>query len=294
MKSGAILLEVLIASAVAAILATILFSAFYQTNRSLGIADDFINIYAQAAVIHKQLEQDISGAMIPFELPKESFDKKENKIKPLSKIFYSINKNKNLDLLTFITNNPLRIYWGEQAGKPKPHLVRVVYRLKKEKGGPAFSLTRQESDNLYFEKFNTNAQKPIKAYELAKNIKELSLNYTAEITKESKEKKKEKEYKVFTQWDQEQKEDKEQKEKIRLVPYKVEVKLVLWDDQYKQDHEFIFIIPIIPDVEPLKTKESQQQTPKPPQKQPTPQQMKAQVQRQLGTKNQILSFGLRK
>ncbi len=301
MKSGAILLEVLIASAVSAILATILLAAFHQTNRSLGIADDFIDIYAQVAVVHKQLEQDISGAMIPFEPPKEEkkaetkktlvAKKEEKKIKPITKIFYGVNKDKNLDLLTFITNNPLRIYWGEQAGKPKPHIVRVVYRLKKQKGQPAFTLTRQESENLDFKAFDSNASKPIKAYELSKNIKELSISYTAEIKKENKDKKAEKKYKIFSQWDQEKQDEKEQKENLRKVPHGVEIKLVLWDDQQKIDHEFTFNIPIIPDVEPIKAVKKE---PKKEEQGQQSQQMQAQVQRQLGTKNQILSFGLRK
>ncbi len=324
MKSGSILVQVLISTAISAILSTALFTAFYQTNQTLNIVDDYVDIYAQAALINKQFEQDISGAMIPFEPPKEekkspepvkkdtgqekkvtpvTMTKKEKPPKPIKKIFYGVNKDKNLDILTFITNNPLRIYWGKQTGKPKPSIARVVYRLQKEKGQPSFKLMRQESSELDFNKFKPDVAKPIKAYELAHGIKELSLEYTAEVTKagEGKDKKKdeqskkEKEYKVFKKWDLEEQEKKEQKQKLRKVPHGVKIKVILWDDQRKREREFIFAIPILPNVEPIAIKATQEQ-PKPPVKKPqqTQQQMQAQVQRQLNSRNQILSFGVRR
>ena len=53
--------------------------------------------------------------------------------KPLEKVFYSVNKEGNLNQLSFLTTNPLQVYWSSKAGSAKPRIARVLYTLKEEK-----------------------------------------------------------------------------------------------------------------------------------------------------------------
>ena len=78
----------------------------------------------------------------------------KEKPKPIEKIFYSTNKDGILEMLTFVTNNPLVVYVGKDVGEVKPKVVRVQYSLKPEADKKnSYTLFRQESMELDLEKF---------------------------------------------------------------------------------------------------------------------------------------------
>ncbi len=266
MKAGFVLIEVLLASLISSIIGAALFGAFYQVNRAVRVVDDFVDVYAKAAILQHQLEKDLAGTCIPVEAvpaaPKdknkkdkeeEDKEKKKEPKKPFAKLFYGVNRAGMFDMLTFITNNPLQVYWGAKAGKAKPKIARIVYRLvedKEEKG--SYTLMRQESYQLEFDKLERKA-KEAKSYELVDGIKKMKLEYVLAIEKdkEKKEKKGEKEYRTFNEWVKEDLAEKkpEKEKKERRIPHGINITVSLWDGRKERFTEFIFKINLITDLD---------------------------------------------
>lgn len=211
-RAGFTLLELLIATLIASILSALLFAALFQVNRYVPVIDNLTGIYEKAAIVNAQLERDLSGVTAPNEFyarqkkvepkkgedaKKESAAKKEDEEKkkaaeakaeadkekskkPLEKIFYGVNKESNLDQLSFITTNSLQVYWSDKAGSAKPRIVRVLYMLKEEPtkdGKKSYSLIRRESNNLEFDPI-AKGGKDISEYVLAEGIKSAQVEYT--------------------------------------------------------------------------------------------------------------------
>jgi len=291
MKRGFTLIELLVAIAIGSVVLTLLFNSFFQTTGIINRADDIISINTRASLVQHQLEKDIMGAFLPVQAfkeqdttsttttttaattpqkkppPKKEAEKKEKK--KLTKAFYGINRGALLDVLTFITNNPISAYWSKQTGKAKPKIARVVYRLvedKEQKG--SFTLLRQEGTKLEFESYTAGeGSKGIRAYPLVEGIKEFEVKYKVIIEPEEKKeepkkqqnqqqppkkepekkekKKKEIKFKTLDQWDFEKEMPKDIQ---RRIPNIVDVKLTLWNEQATRATSFEFSIPIIPEI----------------------------------------------
>jgi len=290
MKRGFTLIELLVAIAIASVIITLLFNSFLQTTKIVDRIDNTISINTRAALIQHQLEKDIMGAFLPVQAFKEKekksaannknqkvpIQKKEGAKKKLTKVFYGINHESMLDLLTFITNNPIRGYWGKKTGYAKPKVARIIYRLKEDPSQKnSFTLYRQEGNNLEFKKYGSNKQtKGARSYPLAEGIKELIIKYRVilEPEKENSEKKnnkkqkKEIKFKTFDQWNFEKELPKNIK---RPIPNIVDVSLVLWDSKEQRNYSFEFSIPIIPDI-------SEKPIEKPPKEEETKQKLNQQ------------------
>ena len=109
-------------------------------------------------------------------------EKKEEKLKPkIDKIFFSENKGANLQTLTFISNNPLPVYWSKKAGKPQPKMVRIVYRLQPDPARrDSYRLMRQEGDDLSYAAYDPKIpleKQKYRPYEVIDGIKNLSVLY---------------------------------------------------------------------------------------------------------------------
>lgn len=277
MMRGFTLIEVLIATLIAAILGGLLMSTYYQVNRSAQSMDNLITTHERLVLIAHQLERDISGAFIPRtfgkkeekpaeptqgeQLTSESSEEKseqdtqpqgETKQQKIKHIFFSSNKDKQLDSLTFITNNPLQVYWSARAGQAKPRIARVVYRLVPEKENPrqknravSYSLMRQESGNLDFNAFKAQeGERAIRAFEVANGIKDFKVRFGALVGEDA-------ELKEFDVWNMEngkEQQDEKEKEQRRKVPHEVYITITLWDAQKKRSSTREFTIPIIPDM----------------------------------------------
>ncbi|HLW72937.1 MAG TPA: hypothetical protein VKR54_02720 [Candidatus Babeliales bacterium] len=300
MKYGFALIELIVATLVASMVAGILLAALTQGNRFQMLIDNTIDTSTRIAVVANQLEKDLMGAFIPVQAEekkdkqaspdksddaKNSPDKKDankkdagkkdevaekvaekKEEKPIQKIFYSTNKGGKFDTLTFITNNPLLVYVGKDVGVVKPKIVRVQYSLKPETGKKdSFALFRQESMELDLEKY-----KDVREYEVIGGIKNFTITFTARIPKKDEkatDKEKQKilyEYKILNEWVSEQKKDAEKdKAEFPRIPYSVEIKMSLWDIQDKKETEFTIVCQIPVDFsEPKKDEKKQPEQPK--------------------------------
>jgi hypothetical protein len=272
MKSGFIIIELLVATVISAMLGAALFYSFNIINKYVGVIDNYTDKNLKIATMHQQFEKDLLGTFVPVaamkpieEKPpettqpkpgqpqaqeKKAVEEKKPQAKPLGKIFYGINKENNIDILSFITGNSLQAYWSKQTGKAKPRIVRVVYRLMPDKEVKnSFNLLRSEGNDLKFDSYKPGGTKEIKEFTMIEGIKSLSMHYTKEKkdekNKDSKEKeqkkKKEfitlKEWKVEAQGDDKAKKDTQDKQ---LIPNAVVIKGEVWDKDKKRAHGFEF------------------------------------------------------
>jgi hypothetical protein len=286
MKHGFMLIELIIATLIASMVAGILLTALNQSSRFQMFIDDTVDMSMRIGVVANQLEKDLMGAFIPVQAeltekkeeeaqdeeaegaeqtiiqapdekksekqPDEKKTAKKEKQKPLEKIFYATNKEGNVDLLTFITNNPLVVYVGKDVGVVKPRIVRVQYSLKPEADTEdSYILQRQESNEL-----DLNQWKNIRSYEVIGGIKSFSATYTARIesssakasedsrkASESKEKIKY-EYKTLKDWVSERKKEGEKEQEFPRIPYNIEFKMELWNKQNTREKEFTVVCEI--------------------------------------------------
>ena len=206
MKSGFTLIELSIGLLLSSIIGTALYSGFFVTNRVVESADNFISLDFRSALIENQLDKDLAGIFVPEESDvvttstnkKDSQEKnktteskkevkpvEEKPVKPIDKIFYSMNgSGGSLNVLTFITNNPIKVYEKAANVKPKSRMVRIAYRLIPQEDNPkAFSLVRQESSEFDFNAFDLKSSKPIRGYELARDIKNITVEYNFPVQK---------------------------------------------------------------------------------------------------------------
>jgi len=300
MKKGFILLEVLIASAISTFILAMVTSAVYQTNNSFARMNKISGIEMRALLVQHQMERDLSAAFVPHERKekkgkptekskkptekkesqkgKTSEQKKQYEDVPLKNGFLSKNKGKNLELLTFVTSSPIPMY-----GVAKPLIARVAYKLVPDKvrgkQPPSFTLFRQEDKQLDFGAFKAKGQKGIRSYELIKNIKSMSVEYTVTVKKQEQQKKQtgksaagkksafvsakapsdkqedrgKPEYKKFPQWT-----EKEIKETKRQRPDFCVFTVELWDNLKKSSEDFKFSVYIF-QGEPKPEKKKQEQ-----------------------------------
>jgi prepilin-type N-terminal cleavage/methylation domain-containing protein len=309
--SGFSLIEVMIAIAIASFISLLLFESFGQLNRSVASLDATIDEHTKATLLSWHMTKDIAGSFIPpraikertkkdtpektdskdaqgkEQKPAEEPEKKES-VKPLTHIFYATaTDNKNMDILTCVTNNPLHVYWSESTGSAKPTITRILYTLKPEaqtKRGmqPSYALWRQETTNLDFAVLKEDDGKKIRSYEVVRGVKQLTLTYLSAPpppkpadpgAKNPQEKQPEKatqqskpiQYKTFEFWNKEQKgqpQNEKDKEPDPIIPHFVNVTATLWANQQKGEKTFSFVIPIYPDVQYLPQKKETK--PEPP------------------------------
>jgi|SRR4030095_822944 len=299
MKHGFMLIELIIATLIASMIAGILLTALSQGSRFQIVVDNIVDTSLRIGIVSNQLEKDLMGAFVPVQAEREEksasgdadeqaavvddkktdskkVDEKKSKTKekqkPLEKIFYSTNKEGNCDQLTFITNNPLVVFVGKDVGVVKPKIVRVHYVLKPEAGTEhSYALYRQESLELDLAQPQTGRQ-----YEIIGGIKSFSITYTARIEKKqeaskvaggageqaAQQKEQSKisyEYKTSKDWVSEQKKEDDKQREAPRIPYSVEIKIVLWDKQNNKDKEFTVVCEIPVNHTSEKQVESQKQ-----------------------------------
>lgn len=281
--SGFTLIELLIGTAISGILLSLLFVTLSQINRTKKNLDNSIRKSSRVSLVHSLTERDLMGAFVPIvpEVPEEpeeekkpepqkpgeqkkpeepkKEEKKEDKKPPkpkVDKIFFSENKGANIQTLTFISNNPMPVYWSKKAGKPQPKIVRVVYRLQPDPARRnAFRLMRQEGDDLSYDFYDAKIpaeKQKYRPYEVVDGIKNFSaVYYYVPVKKQTPGKAGEKkeepkiEYRTTKEWGKLKREEQE-KAGIPPLPRYVELTLVLWDNAYQRDSTWKFTIPILP------------------------------------------------
>lgn len=221
MKHGFTLIEVLIATAIASLLTVSLFFSFNQINDSVRKASDTIDMLDAALLVDQLLLKDVSGAFIPVQAipPKETkkkpdagkkpddktdkdkkapdkgdaaTDEQKSKVPLLKDPFMSKNAAEQMmNIFTFITANPMRVYWGEKTGEPKPACVRVVYSLQEKKDRvkkePRYQLYRQEGTKLDLALY-TKTESEFERYLIADNIVSCKLKFIVADEEQEEEK----------------------------------------------------------------------------------------------------------
>ncbi|HVW98931.1 MAG TPA: prepilin-type N-terminal cleavage/methylation domain-containing protein [Candidatus Babeliaceae bacterium] len=290
MKAGFSLLEVTISVMLAAIIATVLYASFFQTQKTVKRSNVAIDIHTALIACYNQFEKDISSAFIPYgaaSLIEEDKKKETEPAKrrgeedkqiqeakePIEHIFYTEKGESNVTLLTWLTTNTLPGY-----GNTTPRAIRVVYKLKPIHGQQQlFALTRQESTNYSLKSFEALSSAP-RAYDILTNIENLTFKVWIEEAseqevankenKESKQVKKtdqKKEYVKLTSWGAQ---DQLKKFK-KYLPAFLELNGKVREDNSQRTYEFTWIFKLYcydyQSVKPVKSEKEkpEMQTSKP-------------------------------
>lgn len=215
-------------------------------------------------------------------------DKKDgdqkSKVPLLKDPFMSSNKGEQMHLLTCITANPIRVFWGEKTGEPKPSCVRAVYTLEEKKDRkkqkPRYELYRQEGTKLELGLY-TKKESEFERYLIADNIVSCKLKFIVADEKqeekeegqedagvkkqpaakpaEKKEKKPEKEIKEFNEWAT----DKGKKDvRTRLMlPDTVLMTLVISNPAETRERSFTLRFPVAARFQEVPVQEPPRQVP---------------------------------
>ncbi len=257
MMPGFVLVEIIISVLIASFLSIGLLTTIVQINRVQQTINTITNVNGRIAILQNQMERDIMGAFVPAQIDTiQTSTLKQDQQKPLEKIFYGTNKGNGgrLDVLTFITSNPLEVFHGVKNIKLKPRVARVVYRLvPDERRKNSYILQRQEgTSDLVFEKYKTDSTGELRPFAMIDDIQDLTIKYvvieqsSAEDTKQTK-----RTYKKSSAWQSEQKkaptaaqeQKSQQKEPIRLPNY-LEVTVSLWNSTFDATRTFNLVMPI--------------------------------------------------
>jgi len=249
MKKGFALLEVMIASLIAALLSTSLLITIAQVSRLQETVNTITSVYGRMAILQNQMERDIMGAFVPMQvdLIPTTTQPKEEQPKPIDKLFYGKMTGGRLDLLTCITSNPLQIYFGIKDTKLKPRVARVVYRLEPDKRRKnSFVLMRQEGQQLSLAGYKKDAQGSMRMYEIIDGIQSLSVQYISVEEKRSADGTIKRTYKKQNSWDSQkpQADSKKPRGPVRL-PNFVELQIALWNTTYTSARRFALVIPVM-------------------------------------------------
>lgn len=285
-RHGFTLIELMVAMFMASVVSIALFTAFSQSLSIQKTVDDFLYLSGHEYMIHKQLSDDLMGAFIPLQgapqqpqvtknpAPKSGAAQQQNaqtnpaaqepekKIKPLEKVFFATDKSGLFDNLTFITRNPLAIYWSDYSGHAKAKRARVIYQLEAEADHEnSYRLTRQEGSELVAKKYEakeTNGRK----YTVATGIKSMQLTYTYSVAEEKPLQKNQPpgqkldpqkttpakiSFKTLKSWNSD--DEKQRKETKALLPDFVQITTELWDKQRKKSSTITSTVALISDKE---------------------------------------------
>lgn len=208
----------------------------------------------------------------------------KSKVPLLKDPFMSSNKGGQMHLLTCITANPMRVFWGEKSGEPKPSCVRVVYTLEEKKDrknkAPRYELYRQEGTKLDLGLY-TKKESEYERYLIADNIVSCKLKFIVADEKteekedgqkgaadtekqpaksvEKKEKKPEKEIKEFTEWATNK--DKKDVRTRLMLPDTVIMTAVISNPAETRERSFTFRVPVAARLQEVPVQEPPRQAP---------------------------------
>jgi hypothetical protein len=281
MKSGFILVELLISTTIAAVMSVLLLGALYQTNKVQIAMDGVIDTTARASLLQYYMERDIMGAFVPVmdvveqekageagvqqqpanvQVPPAQTSEKKVEKRSLEKSFYGVSKDGRFELLTMITSNPLITYWDTKTGSPKARIARVTYTLEPSKENKdSYIMYRAETQDLVWQDAQkTDEKKQARKYELVRGVKELKIEYefaqqkkeqTATAGEKKEEKKEAPTYTLMPEWRGESedgaKKTEDKKSNVPPIPEYVHISVRFWTPQGKESAQFKTIAKIM-------------------------------------------------
>jgi len=255
MKKGFTPLEIMIALAIATLLGGLLMQSLYQLTNTMARVDQISTLDLRVIVFKNLLEKEFSGAFVPQlvpleqeeqqvattdQKPEKSEKKEERKTVMPEKAFYSQNSNGQLQLLTFITSNPLVVY-----NMAKARSARIFYTIEPDENlSGAFVLIRKEIPDIMQKEYEF-----AKGFIVIAGIKSLTVEFLAapEAVEEKQEQKTQKkstelikkEFRKFDMWGQQQLEQQEQK--LPALPQFISMQLVLYNqNKTESTYRFMF------------------------------------------------------
>jgi prepilin-type N-terminal cleavage/methylation domain-containing protein len=270
-QPGVSLIELLIAMFIGSMLSVVLFSILNQASKSLVLVERIATTDLHIMTFYDRFERDVTGAFIPAigdpDLADKAFaqllkqaQSQEQGAAPgaqaepkgaktgslqdiqVKKVFVYEEKENNLALFSFITDNPVAGYH-----QSKPRIARVTYTLKPERGAKTYTLWRKESLKLGMKK-----DEHAREYKLLNHIESLRLELLAPAPVEEKaapqksdvdEKTKAAPLKIYKSWPINES-DKDSKKTSKDLPQfvKVYVRYVDALEHRATDYEFLFPI----------------------------------------------------
>lgn len=277
LRSGFVLIEVLLSLAIGSILALLLFQSMGSLSKTYQKIYAVSSVQRRLTLLQQQFERDFSGIVAPKislederEPDKKEEERKQSKEKKaqvksegkeskektyrVPHVFFSQNDGKgNCVKLTCLTTNPVMVY-GDQP----PRLVRVVYSLEPDPEHEGlFLLARQQSDNLDFKAFSKQGSESIKKFTISDGIASYKVSYLVPQVEENntdkkpeskedkkKEDKKKREFKTLTDWPYIEDKKEEEKSKRPSFPTFIKVEITLVDEQKRSSDFLIWYAPL--------------------------------------------------
>ncbi len=255
---GFVLLELLIASALSAVLMGSLAAWLYQAMVYQQMINTTTTEYTRLVTFNSIFARDLEGSFIPMQALDQTstatinatLSTQSSQNRPLKKIEYPFmllsTNDGMLVQLTCITRNPLQGYWDGVVGQAQPRIARVVYKLEQDENKKSYTLFRQQGDELflkpYVESRNIENQKSdFRAYKFIEGIASLRIQAGYETSD------KEPSVKMVNSWPIEDNK-KQNKNNVLSLPIYIRVTIALWNDALTKQEEFSFIYPIVPYV----------------------------------------------
>ncbi len=194
-SAGFTLLEIIIAIALSSLIALVLYTTFWQTQKTVKGIQALVAADMTQASLYYQLERDIMGFFLPSraikKVPKHTTslasptqeilqdkEKQEVSSPPITHVLYSAQERDMLNLLTFISTSSLPVFVDPRQQESPIYAVRITYRLRKDPyNNHLYILTRHESTDLTFKVSPEPQKMRASEYEIARNIRTVRITY---------------------------------------------------------------------------------------------------------------------
>lgn len=287
-KLGLSLIELLLVTALSAIILSSLALTLRFILQSRQIVENTVSFGSRVTLLQTQFDRDFAGVVVPVpseatvtttttttpqqaqqtDKPKAANEtqKKANRTanreekkeeEKAQLVFYASVQGKDLEKLSFVTDNSIAALVSSAVEKTLPHVVRVIYHLVPDnRHAGSFILLREERADLG-KSFLEGDKESSKRYELIDGIAHLSLTYGFVIVEEQKkgeqkqpEQKEQKRINTTAAW------QPGKKEKLPPFPHFIKMELSLWDSAYRKQQKYILYFEQLLSVE--RKKEQQQ------------------------------------
>ena len=312
---GFTLIELVISLAIAAIVGVSLTMLLNQSYAAQKKVDSISYFYSRATLLFTQLERELMGAMVPIENILALEDKRKNKnnknketvgevkigtekatpetegqekkkedeppYKAFERVFYCFQKSHTL-FFSWISHDPLQLYWGSSIGVARPRVARIMYRLEQSPTDKTlFRLIRSEGFDLTYTPYEKHGEKNYIGDQLIDDVR--SITITCVFLQEKKDEKAipnkdaelEKsdtppifEVKKMDSWEWPQSEKDNQKstepskQELPALPNGIHIKIVLWDAVTEKEVAFesAITIPAVPQLDHDQEKQKEKTT----------------------------------
>jgi prepilin-type N-terminal cleavage/methylation domain-containing protein len=292
---GFTLIELVISLAIAAIIGvslTLLLNQSYVAQKKF---ESLTQLNGSVTLFFTQLERDLMGATVPIEniLTLEDQRKKKDTKKPstpneaqkptsenekqeelpykaIEKVFYCAQQKQQL-ILSWISRDPLQLYWGSSVGAAHPRIARIMYRLEQDPADKTlYKLIRSEGSDLTYTPYEKHNDQKYKGDTIIDAVKNVTITCVSlqekkddkNIPNKDATSKKSTTPPIFEvkktenwEWPQSEKDNQKKNESSEQeqppLPHGIHIKITLWNRIEEKEivFESAIAIPSIPSLE---------------------------------------------